>query len=161
MKNFPLKTVVLTLLAWGLFWEIKETITQERMIFIVRWLYSDMLHVKDIEVKTYLLNDEQVIAMLSHPNEEVQQPTKKQIASKDMNVVLRIRNLKGGFACGRLAWKFPYTIWSIVDVSDIPVPRSRKKYTDIIIPTGIIPMERIDELPEPITVKWESLYVYR
>jgi hypothetical protein len=161
IKKFPLKTVVLTLMAWTLFWEIKETITRERMIFIVRWLYSDMSHAKDIEVKTYLLTDEQVREMLSHPNDEVQQPTKRQIQSKDMNVVLRVRNLNGGVAWGRLSWIMPYDVWHIVDIPDIPFPGRKEKYANVIIPVGILAMERNDELPEPITVRWESLYVYR
>ena len=161
LKTFPLKTVLLTLFAWALFWEIKETITGERMIFMARWLYSDIGHAKNIEVRSYLLTDEQVRDMLSYPNEDIQQPSKKQISSKNMNVVLRIRNLTGGLAWGRLSWTLPYTQWHIVDVPDIPVPEKGRKYADIIIPIGIIPMGRADSPPEPITVKWDEFYVYR
>ena len=33
LKKFPWKTVLLTLIAWMLFWEVKETITGERPFF--------------------------------------------------------------------------------------------------------------------------------
>jgi hypothetical protein len=161
-KKFPLKTVLLTLIAWCLFWEIKETITHERMFFLVRWIYSDIWHAKHIEVKTYLLNDEQVLEMFSHPNEEIQQPTKRQIGMKNMNAVLRIRDLTGGVTWGRLAWKLPYrSAWETVDVPDMTAPWLEEKYANIIIPVGIIAMIQDDTLPEPITVRWKSLYVYR
>jgi hypothetical protein len=161
LKKFPLKTVLLTLIAWCLFWEIKETITHERMIFFMRWFYSDMGHAKDIEVKTYLLNDEHVFEMLLHPNEEIQQPTQRQLSSKNISAVLRIRNLTDGVAWGRLSWKLPYSPWKIVDVPFIPVSGMKEKYVDIIISAGTLAMTRRDELPEQITVKWDSLYVYR
>src|SRR5438552_2518787 len=97
LKKFPYKTVLLTLFAWMLFWEVKETIAGERLLFLYRWIYSDMSHAKDIEVLTYLLTDEQVAYMLSHPDEEVMQPSNKTLwSSKNMNVVLRFRNLTGG-----------------------------------------------------------------
>lgn len=162
LKKFPWKTVLLTLFAWMLFWEVKETITGERMICLVRWIYSDMSHAKKIEVLTYLLTDEQVCYMLSHPDEVVQQPSKKDLSSKnDVNVVLRIRNLTGGVAWGRLSWTIPGMRWSIVDVHEIPVPGKSKKYGDIVIPMGGIPFEREEAPPESITVRWDELYVYR
>lgn len=161
IKKFPLKTVILTLIAWGLFWEIKETIAHERMFFLARWIYSSAWIATDIEVKTYLLSDDYVLEMLSHPNEEIQQPTERQIESKNMNVVLRIRNLNGGVAWGRLSWKLPYSTWRIVDVPHMPVPWMKEKYANIIIPVGILAMVREDTPPEEITVRWDSLYVYR
>lgn len=160
LKKFPWKTVLLTLLAWMLFWEVKETITGERMIFLVRWLYSDRSYAKNIEVLTYILTDEQVCYMLCHPDEVIQQPSNKDLSSQNVNVVLRIRNLIGGHAWGRLSWMMPGRGWSIVDVHYMPVPGKTKKYGDIIIPMGKIIAGRNDSPPEPITVKWDKLYVY-
>ena len=160
LKKFPWKTVLLTLFAWMLFWEVKETITGERMFFLVRWLYADKGHAKNIEVLTYLLTDEQVAYMLTHPNEEVQQFSKKNLSSKNMNVVFRIRNLTGGLAWGKLSWTMPGMGWSGVNVPYIPIPGKSRKYADIIIPIGVLLMERADSLPDPITYKWDELYVY-
>ncbi len=162
IKKFPWKTVVVTLLAWMLFWEVKETITYERTFFLYRWLYSDMSHAKDIEVLTYLLTDEQVSYMLLHPDETVKQPSTKELSMKYVNVVLRVRNLTGGVAWGRLSWIMPGWRWSIVDVHEIPGPRQSQKYGDIIISMGIVIGERGDDSPpDPIKIKWETLYVYR
>jgi hypothetical protein len=163
LKKFPYKTILLTLFAWMLFWEIKETITGERMFFLVRWLYSDKSYAKNIEVLTYLLTDEQVCHMLSHPDVVVQQPSKKDLSMKNVNVVFRIRNLIGGVAFGRLSWKMPGMQWNVVDVNEMPIPgqpKKYKKYGDIIISAGIVIAGRGDDSPpDPITVKWDTLYV--
>lgn len=162
LKNFPFKTVLLTLLAWMLFWEIKETITGERMLFLYRWIYSNMSHAKNIEVLTYLLTDEQVSYMLAHPDEEVTQPSTKELSGKYVNVVIRLRNKTGGIAYGKLAWKMYGIHWNEVDVGDIPVPGEKEKYGDVIISMGVVIIERGDDsAPDPIKVKWEKLYVYR
>lgn len=161
LKKFPWKTVLLTIIAWTLFWEVKGEISGERMSLLVRWLYSDIGHVKEIEVLPYILTDEQVQDLILHPDHPIQQPSKNELSSKNMYIVLRIRDLAGGRAWGRLSWKLPYGEWSVVDVPYIPGPRKAKKFSDIIIPTGTLAMERENSLPEPITVKWDELYVYR
>jgi hypothetical protein len=161
-KKFPWKTVLLTLIAWALFWEIKETIAGERVFFVLRWLYSDIGHAKNIEVLSYLLTDEQVAEMLSHPNEEIQQPSSKDLWMKNVNVVFRIRNVTRGIAIGRLAWTMPkrMTYWNIVDVHEIAVPGKDPKYSDVIIPAGIAVAVQNGPLPL-IEFKWTELYVQR
>ena len=109
LKKFPRKTVLLTLIAWMLFWEVKETVTGGRMVFLVRWLYSDKGHAKNIEVLTYLLTDEQAASMLTHPNEEVQQLNKTDLSSKNMNVVFRISKSDWWIFLSPLAWAMPGT----------------------------------------------------
>ncbi len=160
LKKFPWKTVLLTLFAWMLFWEVKETITGERAFFLVRWLYSDKGHAKNIEVLTYLLTDEQVAYMLTHPNEEVQQPSNRELRFKDVNAVFRIRNLTGGVAWGTLSWGIDSIRGGKLEISEIPLPM-HKRYANTIIPIGIIVHERNDSPPDPITYKWDELYVYR
>ena len=130
--------------------------------FLVRWMYSNKSYAKNIEVLSYLLTDEQVVYMLSHPNEEIQQPTNKALSSKYVNVVLRIRNRIGGLAWGKLSWTISERGmgWSVVNVHEIPSPHDAKKYADIIIPVGKIIAMRNDSLPDPIIVKWDALYVY-
>ena len=161
LKQFPWKTVLLTLLAWMLFWEVKETISGERPLFIYRWLYSDKGHAKNIEVLTYLLTDEQVAYMLVHPDEIVQQPNKKELRLQNVNVVLRIRNLTGGVASGKLSWTMPGMARSEVDINDIPNPSDSRRYANTVIPLGIVIGERGDVPPYPISTSWKELYVYR
>jgi len=160
LKNFPWKTVLLTLLAWMLFWEVKDTITGDRMFFLVRWFCYDMSHTKKIEVLPYLLTDEQVSNMFSHRDETVRQLTEKELSSKNINVVLRIKNLGDGIAWGKLSWDYHHWGWKKVDVSYMPGKADSGKYADIVIPIGNIAFREIDAPPEPLTIKWNELYVY-
>ncbi len=162
LKKIPYITIVLTLLAWMVFWDIKETLNGERVFFLYRWIYYNMGHAKDIEVLTYQLTDEQVAHMLSRPDEDVIQPSTRELSGKNVNVVFRLRNKTGGIAYGRLSWLLQGWKWSVVDVHFIPTPSEFRKYGDIIISMGIVVGERGDDsLPDPVEVKWDTLYVYR
>ena len=160
-KKKSWKILFLALLAWMLFWEIKETITGDRNFFLNKWIYSDKGYTENIEVLTYLLTDEQIIYMLSHPDEEVKQPNKKDLYLKNVSAVFRIRNIYNGVAEGRLLWTMPGWGWSAVDVIQVQVPRKKKKYGDVIIALGVQITDRDETPPDPITVKWGELYVYR
>ena len=161
LKNFPWKTVLLTLFAWMLFWEVKETISGERSFFVIRWLYSDKNYTQNIEVLSYILTDDQVSYMLAHPNEEIQQPTNRMLDDHFVNVVLRVRNRGLGVTWGALSWNMYGGNWNIIDVVDIPRSIDSQKYGNIIIPIGKnIPLQD-DELPKPINIKWNEFYVYR
>ena len=162
LKKIPYITIVLTLLAWMVFWDIKETLNGERLFFPVRWLYSQKSYAKNIEVLSYLLTDEQVAYMLAHSDETIRQPSTKELSMKNVNIVFRIRNLVGGGAWGRLLWCIHEKVWQVVDVPVIPVPGEPKKYGHVIISLGIAVPERGDDSPpDPVTVKWDTLYVYR
>ena len=161
LRKIPAKTILTTLMAWILFWELKESITGDRQFFAIRWLYSDMKHAKEIEVQTYLLSDEQVGYMFTHPNEEVRQPSNKELSMKQLNVVLRIRNLTSGVAWGRLSWRLPGREWSVVDINEIAVHNKGRQYSTTVIPMGIIIAERNNSPDRPIEIKWDELYVYR
>lgn len=154
-------TIVATLVAWMLFWEVKETITGERTFFVYRWLFSDLDYAKDIEVKTYLLTNEQVSHVFAHPDEEIQQPRKPALESKNVNLVIRLRDLKGGAISGKLRWKMFGPGGAPIDVIKMSTSKNAHKYTTIVLPLGIVVIEREDALPEPITVEWEELYVWR
>lgn len=159
LKELPYKPVLLTLLTWMLFGEVRETLTGERPLFIYRWLYTDRSHAKNIEVLTYLLTDEQVAYMLLHPNDVIQQPSNKDLRFKYVNVVLRIRNLTGGIASGRLSWGIGKDEAKLVDIVEIPILGQAQKYSNIVIPIGIVIVSNNNLLPEPILIKWKELYV--
>lgn len=160
-KKFPWFTVLATLVAWMLFWEVKETLSGDRTLFIYRWLYSDLAHAKDIEIKTYLLTDEQVSYMFAHPEKEIQQPRKPALRSKNVNVVISLGDSIGGKAYGELAWSLPGMGWNKVDVKYVAKSAKAPDNAVMVIPIGVYIIEREDSLPEPIEVKWEKLYVYR
>ena len=161
LKNFPWKTVLLTLFAWMLFWEVKETISGERRFFLVRWLYSDENYTQNIEVLSYILTDDQVSYMFAHPNEAIQQPTNRMLEDHSVNVVLRLKNRARRLTWGKLKWRMCKREWHIVDVADIPRENDKDKYAQIVIPIGNAIAHHNDELPDPVEVEWEQFYVYR
>ncbi|HSX04127.1 MAG TPA: hypothetical protein VLG76_05300 [Rhabdochlamydiaceae bacterium] len=147
-----------------IFFEIKDTITDKKDFFISRWfsslLYSDFEYSKKIEVKPYLLNDDQVIEMLTHPEQEVQQPPQKDLYLKNVNLVLRIKNDGGSAVWGVLAYRvFENGNWFRVEVN---VPSSKreinKQVYDYVIPLGVVVPFNNNNLPEHIQYKWCSLY---
>lgn len=160
LQKFPWKTAFLSILAWTLFWEVKGEMSRDRAFFLYRWIYSDMSYAKNLEVIPYLLTDDQVSQMLLHPDVDIQQPSKNELADKNVNVVLRIRNLDRGTVWGKLSWKMSGWSWKELDVPYIYVPEKAKKFSDIIIPMGVQITVPRDYPPNPIEVKWDELYVY-
>jgi hypothetical protein len=104
--------------------------TWNNPLFLERWFFSDIGHANKIKILTYLLTDEQVCTMLSHPNEEILQPNSKELCMKELNVVLRIKNTTGEIAWGTLSWRMPDRYWSKVDVKEMGVGGSKKYFCD-------------------------------
>lgn len=160
IKRLPWKTVILTILCWTIFWDTWDTITGDQPDILTRAVFWDKSYAKNIEIRTYLLTDDQVLTMLSHPNEPIQQPNQRELTSKNLNVVLRMRNMKGGLAFGKLAWTMPGMGWNLIDVHEIERFHHSPRYSDIVIPVGVLPMEQTDDLPGSIKVSWESFSVH-
>lgn len=78
MKKPSLSFIILAIVLGALaFYEVKDTITGDKQFFLVRMMFWNPGYAKKIEIKPYLLTDEQVIQSLSHPEIELQQPTNK------------------------------------------------------------------------------------
>lgn len=146
------------------FFEIKDAITGKKDFFISRWiswiLYNDFEYAKKIEVKPYLLNDDQVIEMLTHPEQEILQPPQRDLYLKNVNLVLRVSNHGDSAAWGVLAYRvFENGDWFRLEV-DIPssTREINKQNYDYVIPLGVVVPFNNDNLPEYIHYKWFSLY---
>jgi hypothetical protein len=141
------------------FFEIKDTITGDKRFFLVRMFYSKPGYAKKIEIKPYLLNDEQVLESLMHPQTELQQPPQKELFLKNVNVVLRIKNQGEAIAWGTLAYKVGHINWLKIDVK-LPSINSKNNllFYEYVIPIGIAVPYDDDEIPEPIKLKWIALY---
>ena len=165
MKNLSRCAIALGLVLTALlFFEIKDTITGKKDIFIARWvswlLYSNSGYAKKIEVKPYLLNDEEVIQLLMHPEQEIQQPPQKDLFLKNVNMVLRISNQGGAVADGTLAYRiYEDGHWFKLDVVISPSDRKNSKQVyDYVIPLGVAVFFENDKPPGYIQYKWLSLY---
>ena len=145
------------------FFEIKDTITGDKSMFLVRWIYSDRGYAKKIEVKAYLLNDQQVLEMLTHPENDVVQPPQKDLHLKNANVVLRLKNHGGGSAWGTFAWRIGNDQqWAKIDIELPPsYVKHAKRFSDFIIPVDIVVLFNNEDPPKEIQTKWDSLYAYR
>ena len=165
MKKPSRCVIALALILGGLlFFEIKDTMTGKKDIFIARWFswlfFSNSGYAKKIEVKPYLLNDEQVIHLLANPQQEIQQPPQKDLYLKNVNLVLRISNHGGASAWGILAYRiYEDGKWFRLEIDISSSKREiNKKMYDYVIPVGIaVPFDN-DKPPEHIQYKWVSLY---
>ena len=140
--------------------EIKDTIAGDKQFFLIRMLYSKQGHAKKIEVKSYLLNDEQVIQSLTHPQMEIQQPPRKELFLKNVNVVLRIKNHGYAPVWGTLAYSIDHINWSKIDVTLDPVnSKNNVPFYEYVIPIGLAVPYDDDIPPKSIQFKWIALYV--
>ena len=160
MKKPSLCSVVLLItLGTLVFFEIKDTVTGDKSIFLVRMFYSKKGYAKNIEIKPYLLNDEQVLQSLKHPQIELQQPPQKELFLKNVNVVLRITNYGQAVAWGTLAYKVDHSIWLKIDVDMNPInSKNKTPFCEYVIPIGIAVPYDDDLPPKPIKLKWIALY---
>ncbi len=157
MKKFSwCRIVLISLIGLAVFFEIYDTIRGKKVLFLERWLFSNRGYAKEMEIKTYLLTDEELAWFLSHQDEEIKQPSQKDLYNKNINLLLRIKNHKGAAAWGSLAWKTGYHSWQILQVGGLS--GYDKKFADFVIPIGIQPVLNSDEPPEEVRVKWLSLY---
>lgn len=141
------------------FFEIKDTVTGDNYFFLVRMLYSNPGYAKKIEIRPYLLNDEQVIQSLTHPQVEIQQPPQKELFLKNVNVVLRIKNHGSAQAFGTLAYSVHEGYWSKIDVTMSPITsRNNVPFYEYVIPIGIAVPFNDDAPPKPIQFRWIALY---
>ncbi|MEK7339872.1 MAG: hypothetical protein WBD50_07460 [Candidatus Rhabdochlamydia sp.] len=160
MKKPSLCSIVLLItLGFLAFSEIKDTVTGDKVFFLVRMFCRRPGYAKKIEIKPYLLNDEQVLQSLTHPQIELQQPPRKELFLKNVNVVLRIKNHGQATVWGTLAYKVGHFNWLKIDV-DLDRVNSKNKapFFEYVIPIGIAVPYDDDLPPKPIKIKWIALY---
>ncbi len=160
MKKPSLSFIILAIVLGALaFYEVKDTITGDKQFFLVRMMFWNPGYAKKIEIKPYLLTDEQVIQSLSHPEIELQQPTNKELSHHTVNVALRIKNDGGALAWGTLAYSIDNINWWKMDIILDPInSRNNVPFREFVTPIGRVVFYDDDELPEPIQVKWIALY---
>lgn len=164
MKKPSRCAIILSLLITTLlFFEVKDTISGKKDLFIARWFswlfFSNAAYAAKIEVKPYLLNDEQAAELLLHPNKEIQQPPQKDLYLKNVNLVLRISNHGSTGPWGTLAYSINRgDHWFKIDIKEIPPPNSKKEIYDYVIPLGIVILFDDNEPPKNVLWKWINIY---
>ncbi|NGX49755.1 MAG: hypothetical protein K940chlam5_01359 [Candidatus Anoxychlamydiales bacterium] len=123
-------------------------------------LFSNKSYAKQIEVKTYVLTQEQVAQLFKEPNKDPIQLTVNELGkatreTKKRYFVVRARNLGDLHAWGILSCKVRY----IREPLKIPMISIRDQFCDYIIcVTGFI-ISPQDDSPYPdISYEWSELY---
>ena len=162
MKKPSLSFIILMLIvSTFVFFEIRDTLNGDKQVFIARILFNSPGAAKRIDVKAYLLNDEQVAEAFKDPSKELKQPTHKELYYKNVSVVLRIKNNveEGVFSWGTLAYSVDHVNWKKIDVSLEPAsPKDRMPFYQYVIPVGVAVPFNDDAQQEPVLIKWVALY---
>ena len=146
------------IVGWYLVVDIVRNMQGKDLLFFERWFFSDRGYAKNIEIKSYILTDEQAAWVLAHPEEEVKQPTQKELYLKPVNIVIRIKNKS--YAWGTLAYRFKNHNWNCIDVDFSRPSKIEEQYYNFVLPKGILIADNSDEVPENVQIHWESLYTY-
>ena len=158
MKNHKKCVIIFIslLIACYLAIDITKALKGEKLIFFERWRLSNKEYAKNIEVKSYLLTDEQAAELLANPQKEITQPMQKELYMKNLNVVLRLKNKKGIYAWGTLAFSYKSQNWSYIDIAFTKSVDYEKSYYNFIIPNGIL---IISNKPKCLTIFLPSFMI--
>ena len=151
---------IVVLLAWYLFIDIAKALKGERLIFFERWRFSDMQYTKNIDLQSYLLNEEQIIELLKNPGKELVQLTNEALFNEKVTLVLRIKNKRNAVCWGTLLWNRDDSHWYKIDIWDIPPKRITNVFSDYFIPLGEVIVLRNKSIPD-VKTKWKSFYTYK
>ena len=156
-KKIPVFTIILlSIVLLLVFFEVKSWLLGEKMDIITRAMFSDKAYAKKIEIKAYILTDDQLKDLFDDPNEEPHQLTQKQLIPYNINLVLRMKSLTGAAACGTLLYSFGNDKWWRLDIPEVG---RKDEINHFVVPMDSMGVAKTssDSLPE-IKVKWKTLY---
>ena len=156
MKKFSLCQIVLiSLIGLAVFFEIKDTINGEKIFFLERLIFSNPKYADQMEIKTYTLTDEQVVWLLNHPDEEVEQLLQKDLHGKNVNAVIRMKNQGKKQIWGVFSWYTQSQKFSLVGIDS--TTSYKGKFMNFVFPMGEAVYVHYDELPQEVSVTWITL----
>ena len=119
-------------------------------------LFSNKGYAKQIEVKTYILTQEQVAKLFKEPDKAQMQLTVDELHSiKNIYFIIRIKNLGKSHAWGILSCKVP----GIYAPLKISIPTINKSFCDYVICISGFFVSYNESSPYPIiSYEWSELY---
>ena len=124
--------------------------------FFERFLFSDKAYAKDIEVKAFIITQEQACAALCDPPQQPVQFEKKELVGINKYLFIQVRNTGKKHAWGTLACKVPsYRVPIKISIFDIDNP---KKYNIYLIHLGLLGFLDSKLGPPEISIEWDELY---
>lgn len=150
--NFCLKSIVALLMV------LIPQIAKADMDFVDRILFSDKSYATEMEVKSYIITQEQACAALSDPTQEITQLDNKKLYRKNTFLFLQVRNNGKKHAWGTLACKVP-TYHYPIKISIFGVGRpDRHSYNTYLIQLGSLLLTQNETGTPSIKTEWDELY---
>lgn len=148
--NFFLKIVLAIVLS------LTPQLVRADLNFIERLFFSDKAYARHIEVKTYILTDEQASGLLASPSNEPVQLIGSELAkSRKKHLVIRVKNLGKKHTWGTLACSVP-GIWETLK---IPIISIQDDFCDYLICIdGAAVAFSHDNFAPHVTFEWDQLY---
>ncbi len=124
---------------------------------LLEWvLFSDKAYAKEIEVKAYIITQEQACAALGDPAQQPIQLDKNELGGKKTYLFLQVRNTGKKHAWGILACKVPRYHGPIkVEVGDLDNP---KNYNVYLLHLGSLAFSSSEIGIPKISIEWDELY---
>ncbi|NGX32271.1 MAG: hypothetical protein K1060chlam4_00312 [Candidatus Anoxychlamydiales bacterium] len=144
------------------FWLLTASILVAIVPFVLKadltktLLFSNKGYAKQIEVKTYILTQEQVAQLFKEPNKEPIQWTVNELNKSDKNYfIVRVKNLGDLHAWGVLSCKAR----TVHKPFKIPIITIKDQFCDnIICFSGVVIAEATNSSYPDITYEWSELY---
>jgi hypothetical protein len=131
-------------------------IAKADMNLVDRLLFSDKAYANEIEVKAYIITQEQACAALCDPSQLPTQLNNKDLYGKKTYLFLQVRNMGKKHAWGTLACSVPrYHVPIKVPIFDIDNP---KNYNTYLFHLGVIVLTDSKPDAPKISVEWDELY---
>ncbi len=128
-----------------------------RMSIIEKILFSNKSYAKQIEVKTYILTQEQVSDLFRESNKEPKRLSVEELNKNDKNYfVVRVKNLGSSHAWGSLNCQIPNVNLPV----KIPVISIKQFYCDYVVClSGILISQENNNVAPTIKYNWSKLYI--
>ncbi len=127
-----------------------------RVRIIEKILFSNKSYAKQIEVKTYILTQEQVVNLFKDPQKEPMRLIVDELNKIDkLYFVARVKNLGSSNAWGVLNFQVPSSTFPI----KITILNIQRDYCDFVICiSGLLVSQKNDTVVPSIKYKWSELY---
>ncbi len=135
--------------------DITKAVKGERPVFFQRWRQIDMGYTKKMEIKSYLLTDDGAAYLLQNPQKEISQPEQNELYNNNVNVVLRVKNLKRKTAWGTISYKIGE---KRLFVDMINIEGESNRFNNYVISVGNIITSDEKTLPKSLDAKFKTLY---
>ena len=120
-------------------------------------LFSNKGYAKEIEVKTYILTQQQMGDLFNHPDIVPKQLSVKELNNIDFKnyCVIRVKNLGERHAWGILSCKIP----GINGIVKVEIPCIKEYYCDYVVCLSSVRILHNDKSAYPlISYEWSELY---